>query len=234
MFTIAFNSDKSIMQSPSISAIISAKASMDTRILGFQSLIEGGEVPWASSTNPHISYTSIQPPRINPWLVGPADRKGWLYSAPILQNAGSLLEIQLSIELSQGEFAQLHILELEGPPCFSLRLFCKNACSIKTLAFGSSILSITLCYYYLPNLCLCIQILMSASHVTSLMLTLLAAGFLELFISSHLQFIHNFSHVFLLSLSRLCYHPEQFYFKNQQLGLLTGLTLLGGSFSFFC
>ena len=75
---------------------------------------------------------------------------------------------------------------------------------------------------------------MSASHVTSLMLTLLAAGFLELFISSHLQFIHNFSHVFLLSLSRLCYHPEQFYFKNQQLGLLTGLTLLGGSFSFFC
>lgn len=96
-FTIAFNSDKSIMQSPSISAIISAKTSMDTRILGFQSLIEGGEVPWASSTNPHISHPSIQPPRINPWLVGPADRKGWLYSVPILQNAGSLLEIQLSI-----------------------------------------------------------------------------------------------------------------------------------------
>lgn len=112
---------------------------------------------------------------------------------------------------------------------------CKNAHTVKTLAFGSTILSIPLCYYYLPNLCLRTQILMSASHVTFLMLTLSipAAGFLELFISSHLHFLHNLSHVFSLSLSGLCYHPEQFYLKNQQLGLLTGL-VLGGSFSFFC
>ena len=77
---------------------------------------------------------------------------------------------------------------------------------------------------------------MSASHVTLLMLTLsiLAAGFLELFISSHLHFTHSFSPVFLLSLSGLCYHPKQFYLKNQQLALLTGVILLGGSFSFLC
>lgn len=116
----------------------------------------------------------------------------------------------------------LHILELEGllvpPLTFPHPLFlhsCKNAHTVKTLAFGSTILSIPLCYYYLPNLCLRTQILMSASHVTFLMLTLSipAAGFLELFISSHLHFLHNLSHVFSLSLSGLCYQPEQFYLK---------------------
>ena len=65
-----------------------------------------------------------------------------------------------------------------------------------------------------------------------LTLSILAAGFLELFISSHLHFTHSFSRVFLLSLSGLCYHPKQFYLKNQQLALLTSVILLGGSFSF--
>ena len=36
----------------------------------FKSLIEGGEVPQASSKNPHISHPSVQLPGINPWLVG--------------------------------------------------------------------------------------------------------------------------------------------------------------------
>ena len=57
---------------------------------------------------------------------------------------------------------------------------------------------------------------------------------LELFISSHLHFTHSFCRVFLLSLSGLCYHPDQFYLKNQQLAPLTGVILLGGSFSFLC
>lgn len=64
--------------------------------------------------------------------------------------------------------------------------------------------------------------------------SILAAGFLELFVSSHLHFTPNFGHVFLWPLSGLCYHPEQFYLQNQQLRHLTTLFLPGGSFSYFC
>lgn len=178
---------------------------------------------------------------IHGWLA-PADRKGWLYSVPICRMLVLSWRYSFLYSFLKENFLNFIFLSWRGllVPHWHfhttvLALFCKNAHTVKTLAFGSTILSVPLCYYYLPNLCLRTQILMSASHVTFLMLTLsiLAAGFLELFISSHLHFLHNLSHVFSLSLSGLCYHPEQFYLKNQQLGLLTGL-VLGGSFSFFC
>lgn len=77
---------------------------------------------------------------------------------------------------------------------------------------------------------------MSPSHVTSFMLipSILAAGFLELFIFCHLHSTPNLGHVFLLPLHGPCYHPEQFCLQNQRLRHVTTLILPSGTHCYFC